>query len=122
MSLTSVDTLLRAALHACELKGTRLLVARFLWRVLYALDPRPAMDRIAECAARAAAATQDLLVEFANYRSLVAYVPASAVPASAMDKINAWAAQHGWGAVPQDVRVYHGALRACDTPIDERAH
>lgn len=117
MSLASVDAHLRAALHACDLRGTRLLVARFLWRVLYLADPRPALERIAECAARAAAATRELLDEFAKYRGLVAYLPAAAVPAAAMDRINAWAAQHGWGAVPQDLAVYHAALRASDDPV-----
>ena len=122
MSLTTVEAHLRAALAACDLKGTRLLVARFLWRVLYAADPRPALHRVAECAAHAARATADMLAEFAKYRSLVAYLPASAVPAAAMARINEWAAAHGWGAVPQDIRVYHGALGAAETPVDEPAH
>ena len=41
------------------------------------------------------------------------------IPAAAMAQINAWAHDHGWGAVPQDVTVYHGALRAADTPVCE---
>lgn len=122
MSVTSVDAHLRAALAGCDLKGTRLFVARFLWRVLYAADPRPALHRIAECALHAARATAEMLAEFAKYRSLVAYLPVSAVPASAMEHINRWAAQHGWGAVPQDVRVYHAALGASETPIDDHVH
>lgn len=122
MSLTSVDAHLRAALAACDLKGTRLLVARFLWRVLYAADPRPALERVKECVAHVARATADMLAEFAKYRGYVAYLPASAIPAGAMDTINQWAAAHGWGAIPQDVRVYHGALRAAETPVDDPAH
>lgn len=117
--METVDAHLRASLHGTALPGTRLLVARFLWRVLYALDPRPVLERIAECAHRAAHATHDMLAQFAKYRSLVAYLPASAVPAAAMAQINAWAHEHGWGAVPQDVAVYHGALRAADTPVSE---
>lgn len=119
--METVDHHLRAALARCDLAGTRLFVARFLWRVLYAADLRPLLERIQECAHRAAMATREMLSEFAKYRSLVAYVPASAVPTSAMEHINRWAAEHGWGAVPQDVTVYHGALRAADAPVDEKA-
>ena len=117
--MDTVDAHLRAALEGTPLKGTRLFLARFLWRVLYLADPRPVLERIAECANLATAATHEALAEFAKYRSMFMCVPLALVPASTMGLINKWASECGWSAVPQDLAVYHGALRAAETPVSD---
>lgn len=120
MSLTTVEAHLRAALAACDFKGTRLLVARFLWRVLYAADPRPALERIAECVRSAAAATREHLAKFAEARSW-SLLPSFAIVGERRKEITAFIAAQGWGD-PTDLKPYHAAMYICEQPIDDPVH